>query len=161
VGDFLRGALVDWASFYANHAVVRTLVVFVHLGALLGAGGAAVTADRSVLSALRGDDAVRRQELLGLEGTHRVVVAGLILMALSGLLLFASDVDTFVNSRIFWTKMLSFGLLMANGVALMSAERRALRGAVNAWRQLRLTACASLGLWFLTLLAGIALTNAG
>ena len=28
--------LQTWASFYANHAAVRTLVAFVHVGALIG-----------------------------------------------------------------------------------------------------------------------------
>ena len=161
MGEFVRGTLVDWASFYANHAVVRTFVVFVHLGALLGAGGAAVTADRALLTALgRGEDA-RQRELLAMERTHRTVVVGLILMVVSGLLLFASDVDAFLGSKIFWTKMVSFALLTLNGVALVSAERRAIRGIGSAWRQLRFTACASVGLWFLTVLVGVALANGG
>ena len=31
--------LQTWASFYANHAAIRTLVAFVHVGALMAGGG--------------------------------------------------------------------------------------------------------------------------
>jgi len=44
---------------------------------------------------------------------------------------------------------------------LWGAERRALSGDHAAWRTLRLSAFASLALWFLTTLGGVALPNIG
>jgi hypothetical protein len=51
--------------------------------------------------------------------------------------------------------------LLVNGAVLTSAERRASRGAEDAWSRLRATAFVSFGLWFLIAFAGVALTNVG
>jgi hypothetical protein len=157
----LHDAFITWGSFFANHAAVRTLVTFLHVGALMGGGGAAVTADRGILAALRLDGEVRDRQLATLRQTHRIVVGGLACIAVSGFLLFASDVDTFLYSKVFWTKMSLLALLLINGTVLVSAEGRAARGADGAWRTLRFTARASVALWFLVTLAGVALLNAG
>ena len=99
--------------------------------------------------------------MAAIAGTHRIVVVGLSLIVVSGLLLFASDVETFLYSRVFWIKMSLVALLLVNGAVLTSAERRASRGAGDAWGRLRITAMASLALWFLIAFAGVALTNVG
>ncbi len=161
LGVSLHDVLINWGSFFANHATVRTLVTFLHVGAIMGAGGAAVTADRGILAALRLDDRARRQQLAALQQTHRIVIAGLACIAISGLLLFASDVDSFLYSKMFWTKMSLVALLLVNGAVLASAEGRAARGAAEAWRTLHVTAFASVALWFLVTLAGVALLNIG
>jgi hypothetical protein len=155
----LHDLVVDWGSFYANHAAVRTMVLFGHVGGIIAAGGAAVTADRGIIRAMRVDAADRGLQLATVQATHRVVIGGLVFVALSGLLLFASDVDTFLNSRVFWTKMTLVLLLLINGAVLTSAERSASLGHMSAWPTLRLTAFASIALWFLTALAGVALTT--
>ena len=160
-GSSLHDIVVNWGSFYANHAAVRTFVSFLHVGALMAAGGAAVTADRGILAAGRLDDHARLQQLTALHHTHRIVLTGLAFIALSGSLLFASDVDTFLYSRIFWTKMSLLALLLVNGAVLVSAEGRAAGGAAGAWRTLRFTARASVALWFLIILGGVALLNIG
>jgi hypothetical protein len=157
----LHDAFLTWGSFFANHASVRTLVTFLHVGALLGGGGAAVTADRSILRAMRAGGEAPDRQLPALQHTHRIVVGGLAFIALSGLLLFTSDVDTFLYSRIFWLKMSLLTLLLINGAVLVSAEDRAAAGTASAWRTIRFTARASLALWFLVTLAGVALVNAG
>lgn len=153
--------LLDWGSFYSNHAAVRTAVSFVHVAALVAAGGAAITADRGILSALRLDEAARRVQLSTIRTTHRVVAIGLVLITVSGLLLLAADLDTYLYSRVFWIKMGLIGLLLINGAVLIVAERRAAHGAATAWSTLRFTALASLTLWFLTTLGGVALPNIG
>jgi hypothetical protein len=160
-GGSLHDILINWGSFFANHAAVRTLVTFLHVGAIMGAGGAAVTADRGIISASRLDERGRLQQLAVLRQTHRIVVAGLACIGVSGLLLFASDVDSFLYSKTFWTKMSLVGLLLVNGAVLVSAENRAARGAPEAWRTLHFTAFASMALWFLVTLAGVALLNIG
>jgi len=158
----LHDLLITWGSFFANHAAVRTLITFVHIGGLLAGGGAAVTADRGLLAARHLDDQARLQQLSAVRPTHRIVVAGLVCIMTSGLLLFASDVDSFLYSKVFWTKMCLVTLLLANGALLVFAERRADRAAGAAgWRTIRFAAVASVALWFLVTLAGVALLNAG
>jgi uncharacterized membrane protein len=157
----LASVIAQWVSVYSGHAAVRTAVVFVHLGALVGAGGCAIAADRATLLASRRDEAERRLQVEALAGTHQVVIAGLALILASGLLMFAADVETFLYSRVFWIKMGLVVLLLANGAALTAAERRATRGDGDAWDWLRLTAMASIALWLSITLAGVALTNVG
>lgn len=153
--------LQSWGSFYANHAAIRTLVAFVHVGALIAGGGLAVTTDRAMLTAALDDDWSRRSLLETLQGTHRLVVGSLALIAVSGVLLFASDYETFLYSKFFWVKMALVVVLLINGGVLWGAERRALSGDHRAWSTLRLTAIASIALWFLTTLGGVALPNIG
>jgi hypothetical protein len=159
--EWLSSAAAPWASLYSNHAVLRTAVVFAHIGGLVGAGGCAVAADRATLLALRRHEAERRHQVEALAGTHRVVIGGLVFIVASGLMLFAADVQTFFYSRVFWIKMALILSLLVNGALLTAAERRANQGADDAWGRLRGTAVASLALWFLITLAGVALTNAG
>jgi hypothetical protein len=156
----LTGAVAPWVSLYSSHAVLRTVVVFAHVGGLVGAGGCAIAADRATLLASRRHEAERRAQVEALAGTHRVVIAGLVLIFASGLLMLAADLDTFLVSRVFWLKMTLIALLLANGALLTSAERRANRGE-DAWGRLRGTAAVSLMLWFLIAFAGVALTNVG
>ena len=157
----LTNLMTSWGSIYANHAAVRTLVAFVHVGALIAGGGLAVATDRWVLGAASGDEPARYALLQTLRGTHRLVIASLVLIAASGVLLFASDFETFLYSRFFWIKMALVVLLMVNGAWLWHAERRASAGDPGAWSTLRITAVASMTLWFLTTLGGVALPNIG
>ncbi len=155
----MRTLLIDWGSFYANHAAARTLITFAHIGGLVAAGGAAVTADRGLLFANRREPESAPLQLSAARNTHALVLWGLGFVTLSGLLLFAADVDTFWASRVFWTKMALIVLLIANGTLLMWSERRATAGDASAWPALRATAAASILLWMLTTLAGAALLN--
>lgn len=158
----LASVVTQWASLYANHAALRTAVLFAHIGGLLAAGGAAIAADRATLIALRrGDTAVRRAQVEALALTHGIVLGGLTLMVASGLLMFAADVDTFLYSRVFWIKMSLVVVLLVNGAILTSTERLIRQGVDDVWGRLRFTSAASLWLWFLIALAGVALTNAG
>jgi hypothetical protein len=157
----LASLVAQWASLYSGHAALRTVVVFAHVGALVGAGGCAIAADRATLLASRRHEAERRSQVESLAGTHQVVIAGLALMLASGLMMFAADVETFLYSRVFWIKMGLIVLLLANGAALTAAERRATGGDEGAWGRLRLTAMTSLALWLSITFAGVALTNVG
>jgi hypothetical protein len=157
----LRDLAVDWASYYANHAVLRTIISFAHVGGLVIGGGAAIVADRGVLAAVRRGDVERRSLLNLVRNTHAIVLIGLAAVMVSGLLLFAADVDTYIASRLFWTKMAFVALLMVNGLVLTRAERRATAGDDVSWGTLRWTAIASLALWGLTTLTGTGLLNMG
>jgi|SRR5689334_23416107 hypothetical protein len=153
--------LQTWASFYSNHAAIRTLIAFVHVGGLIAGGGLAVSTDRALLTTVNDDDWSRQTLLETLQGSHNLIVGSLALIVVSGLLLFAADFDTFLYSRFFWIKMGLVALLVINGAVLWAAERRALRGDGRAWTTLRVTSAASIALWFLTTLGGVALPNIG
>jgi hypothetical protein len=155
----LHDLLVDWGSFYSNHALARTLITFAHIGGLVAAGGAAMTVDRGLLLSSRRTNESGRAQLAATRSTHGFVLWGLVLVTVSGLLLFAADVDTFWASRVFWIKIGLIALLVINGIALMWSERRASSGDEAAWHTLRWTAAASITLWMLTTLAGVALLN--
>lgn len=153
--ETLRAAAVNWGSYYSNHAVIRTLVTFAHIGGLVVGGGAAIVADRSLLAAFRRGEAQPGPLLQSVQRTHTTVVVGLLIVLVSGVLLVAADLDTYLDSWLFWTKMALVVLLLINGAVLWRAERRA------AWGTLRWTALASLTLWLLTTLLGTGLLNIG
>jgi hypothetical protein len=156
-----RNVAADWGSYYSNHAVLRTLVAFAHIGGLVASGGAAMVADRGILTAIRRSAHERSAQLQSVRNTHTIVLVGLVAVMASGVLLFAADVDTYLVSKLFWTKMALVVLLMLNGLALTAAERRAATGHHVSWGTLRWTAIASLTLWFLTTLTGTGLLNIG
>jgi hypothetical protein len=151
----------SWTSLYANHAALRTGIEFMHIGGLVAGGGCAITADLATITAAREGSATRTTQLQLLKRTHRIVVLGLVALIISGLLLLAADVETFLYSRVFWLKMGLMVLLLINGALLLLGERQVKRGEPRAWARLHYTAVASLVLWFLTTLAGAALPNIG
>lgn len=156
----MLGSLLDtWTSFYSNHAALKTAIEFVHIGGLMLGGGCAITADLATIQAVRDGSIGRTSQFHVLKRTHAIIIAGLAALSVSGLLLFATDVDTFLHSRVFWLKMALFAVLLANGVVMLAGERRARSGDVRAWRHLHTVAISSLVLWFLTTLAGAALTS--
>jgi hypothetical protein len=154
-----------WQSAYADSRVLPTLVVFVHLAALLIGGGLALAADRGTLRSSRAtpDDRARQLAAIGL--THRPVVAALGVSFVSGALLFLADVEAFATSRAFWAKMAVVALLLANGFAMTRTEQTLRATPTTAdqadglWRRLRASARASAALWLLTLFLGAVLAN--
>jgi uncharacterized membrane protein len=157
----LNHFIESWVSLYANHAALRTGIEFMHVGGLVAGGGCAITADLATITAARDRSGVRTTQLHLLKQTHRIVVLGLVALTMSGVLLFGADVETFLYSRIFWLKMGLMVLLLINGLLLLRGERQVQRGEQHAWARLHSTAVASLLLWFLTTLAGVALPNIG
>lgn len=160
----LAHLLAPWQSLFSNSKVVSGAVTYAHLAALLFGGGFAVAADRAALRAGRGAPENRRQLLNDLADVHRPVLIGLTVLALSGVLLFTADVETFASSPVFWTKAALVALLVGNGYRLLRTER-ALRARDDLdvtdplWRRLRGTAVASMTLWAAVVLVGTALTT--
>ena len=151
-----------WAHLYADSKLIATVVTFAHIASLLMAGGLAVATDRATLRALRLAANERGRHLEDLSGVHRLVVGGLALSIGTGLLLFASDVETFAGSWIFWLKMAMICVLLGNGYAMTKAERSLRADAAEtspAWTRLRRTALMSVALWYVITLAGVALAN--
>jgi uncharacterized membrane protein len=151
-----------WPAFYASHAVVRTVVSFVHVATLIVTGGAAIAIDRATLRASLADDLTRLGHLRTLEASHGAIARGLLLVLASGAALFLAHTGAFVHSGLFWLKMSLVALLVANGAQIRRAGARAAREDDEpSWHALRLAACGSLALWLLTTLAGAALPNLG
>jgi hypothetical protein len=158
---FVSKALETWASFYADFGYVRTAVGFLHVGGLVLGGGCAIAADRMTLIGARRKPAERHALLQDLRRTHRVVLAGLACVIVSGFLLFAADMGTFLNSKLFWIKMGLFVLLIVNGLLLLRAENAAAQNEVRGWSRLATTSMVSIALWFVITLLGAALPNSG
>src|SRR5262245_60922708 len=112
---------------YANHSLLRTAIAFLHVGGLAGGGGCAMAADLAVIAVGPTRVVVDPLPTL-LRRTHVVVLAGLVALTLSGVLLLAADLDTYLYSRVFWMKMLLFVLLLVNGLRLRAGGRLLERG---------------------------------
>ena len=152
--------LESWSDFYGHHQVVSVTVRYLHLAGILVGGGTALVADRRTLGAARADEAERARHGVDLAAAHRVVVPALAVVAATGLLMVASDTDTFFNSRLYWSKMGLVGLLLLNGFGLRAAGRAIAGERPKGWRWLGLTSAASLVLWLTILFFGVWLTVA-
>ena len=157
--EFLVDAAQGWARVYADHALVSAGVMFVHLAGLLLGGGAAVAADRGTLRAAREPEPVRTDHLAFLGTVHGIAVAGLAMLAVSGVAMLLADLETFWTATVFWVKMSLEAMLLANGLLMRLAERRARTHPVDGWRQLKATAVASLLLGLAIVLASTILAS--
>jgi uncharacterized membrane protein len=151
-----------WSAYYGDHQMISLTVRYVHLAALMVGGGSALAIDRVVLGTARRRTEDRRQAAMtALSGSHRVVVPALIVVTITGVLMTAADWSTFEVSKLFWSKMALFAMLVANGGALVAAERRYADGVViEKWRRVLLASGASVLLWLLILWVGEWLTIA-
>lgn len=163
VVEYAAQLTAPWAHLYSDSKLISTGVLFAHLGGLLLGGGFAIAADRTTLRMVRANAVARRVQLQELHAVHRPVIMGLAVTFVSGLLLLAADVETFLPAPLFWLKMGLITALLGNGVMLERAET-ALRNGTGctgrAWRRLEATARTSLFLWFGSLLLGTALLTA-
>ena len=157
---FLSPAVQSWADFYGHHQLVSVSVRYLHLAGLVVGGGTALAADRQILKALRSGGEARSGIVAALDASHRVVVPALAVMVATGLLMTASDTETFFGSRLYWSKMGLVGLLLLNGLGLLAAERAIVGERPKGWLWLGLTSAASLVLWLVVLFAGVWLTVA-
>ena len=153
-----------WADLYSNHPLIQSTVVFAHLAGQMVGGGAAIATDRAAVRAHRADETTRRHHLHRLHQVHRTVLVSLALVVASGILLLASDLETFLVSPIYWLKMGTVLLLALNGWALTRTGNR-LEGATidwsRGWSRMRTTSMISLALWLLIAFAGVLLVNLG
>jgi hypothetical protein len=149
-----------WSDLYSDSTALSIAILFVHLAAMLLAGGLALAADRGTLRAARAAAGDARARHLGeLAATHRPVVAALGAVLASGALLALADVEAYAGSPVFWGKMALVGLLLANGFLMTRAEQALGNGGDGAWGRLRRHALASAALWLVVVLAGTALAN--
>jgi len=160
--DTLVELAKPWAKFYSKSTPAQNIILFAHLAGLLGGGGLAIAADRAIWKARAAADDVRTRILSEVAAVHRPVITGLVFALLSGALMTAADVETYLTSPVWWVKICAVGLLLANGAWLRSIERTALRTptvAPTAWAKFTLSSRLSLTLWFVVVLVGVALGN--
>jgi hypothetical protein len=162
----LTQVLAPWQDLYSNSVPLSTTITTVHVLSLVVGGGLAIAADRASLRLSGRGETIRSEHLGEMRAVHRPVLISLVLLFVSGLLLFASDVKTYVGSWVFWTKMGLIVLLLVNG-AILERTEAALRaksegiGAQRRWTRLRLLSVLSITLWLATAVAGEVLVNAG
>ena len=153
-----------WSHLYSNSKLLPTVIVFLHIAALVFAGGLAITLDRGTLRAARAAPEYRTRQLEELGTAHRLVITGLALSFITGVLLFTADLETYFTSWVFWVKLTMIALLLANGFAMTRAEGGIRRASdvtdAAGWQRLRTTAAVSMVLWFAIAFAGVALVNA-
>ncbi len=157
---FLTSAIDSWAAVYDAHRMVSVTVRYLHLAGLVVGAGTALAADRRILAAAGSASPDRPATVAAVRASHRVVVPALALVVATGALMAASDLATFLGSRLFWSKMGLVGLLLLNGAGLLAAERAASRGGGRGWPWLVFTSAASLALWLTILFLGVWLTAA-
>jgi len=159
IAEALATTSSPWASVYSHHRAVSTAVIFLHVAPLVFGAGAAFVMDRTTLGASRGGPIERIRHLQALARVHRVVLGGLALSFASGLLMFLSDVTTFLGALVFWVKIALVALLLANGFLLTRTERALLRASNDdaLWQRMRTLSVASAVLWLATTFSGVAL----
>jgi uncharacterized membrane protein len=150
-----------WQGLYSDSTWLPTVVTALHLIGMLVGGGLAIAADRATLRITQEQPGERERHLGELNAIHRPVLIAMALLFLTGVLMVASDVETFLGSPILWIKLGLVTLLVLNGVVLERTETALRKGTEKAsWGKLRIAAICSIGLWIATLVAGTVLVNA-
>jgi uncharacterized membrane protein len=158
--DQIAHWLRPWNHLFAHSKWVAGTVTGSHIISLMFGGGLAIAADRTTLRVDRADSEARDEQIREIRAVHAPVLVSLVVLLVSGVLLGAADVETFLPSVWFWVKLSLVALLVINGSALTLTERRLGRGLTDAgWRRLRTLARASIALWTATAVVGIVLSN--
>lgn len=161
--ETLAAAVKPWNELYSHSKVVSASVTYAHLGSLLVGGGFAIASDRTALRVRTADIEERRRVLRDFAGIHKPVVTALAIIVVSGLAMMLADVETFLVSPVYWTKMALFVLLLSNGYLVMRTEHSLTTNpspANSLWGRFTMGAIASLILWLTTTLIGVILMSA-
>ncbi len=158
--DQIAHWLRPWNHLYAHSKWVAGTVTGSHIISLMFGGGLAIAADRTTLRVDRADSEARDEQIREIRAVHVPVLVSLVVLLVSGVLLGAADVETFLPSVWFWVKIALVALLVVNGSVLTLTERR-LGGELTdaGWTRLRTLAWASIVLWTATAVVGIVLSN--
>lgn len=155
--DFIAGIAQPWADLYGGSVPVEVTVVFLHLAALMVAGGLAIASDRAIFRASPAGADVKALVVQVVGGAHRLVLIGLGVLVVTGLLMLLADVEALLTSPLFWAKMVGFGLLLVNGARLRRLAAGNPVADAAAWRPLYGAAVTSTALWLGLLLLGVLL----
>lgn len=152
-----------WAKFYSRSDVAQAVLLFAHLAGMLWGGGLALSADRSVWKLRRASAEERARLLSEIARLHAPIITGIIISAISGVLMFTADLETYATAPAYWRKMVFFAFLLINGRWLQVQERR-LQGTPATipakWNVLTIASTFSMILWFAVMLGGVLLMNA-
>jgi uncharacterized membrane protein len=156
-----------WSALFDHSKWISGTVTGVHIMALVFGGGLAIAADRLTLR-VPSDASARREQLHEVRSVHGIVLVNVILLFVSGVLLAIADVETFLESPIFWTKLVLVAALVVNGAFLTRVERQLSERADadvsvlhnESWSHVRFFAWSSVFLWTATSVVGIVLSNA-
>lgn len=158
--DQIAQWLEPWNHLFAHSKSIAGTVTGAHILFLMFGGGLAIAADRTTLRVDRADSEARDEQIREIRAVHTPVLISLVILLISGVLLGASDVETFLPSIWFWVKIALVVLLMINGSILTLTERKLGRGLTDAgWTRLRTLAWTSIVLWTATAVVGIVLSN--
>jgi uncharacterized membrane protein len=158
---------LPWNHLFGHSKLISGGVLGIHIMALFLGGGLAVAADRMTLRVAAGDATTRRAQLREVGAVHPLVLIATVLLFVTGVLLAAADVETFLPSPIFWLKLALVTLLVVNG-ALLTRDEKRLRAHVDDessdasgrdWARIRLFSVFSVCLWTATAVVGIVLSN--
>ncbi len=158
----LIGFFAPWAKLYSDSNVLPAAVAFVHVAALLFGGGRAVTADLLALRSPTLEGYRSSGSFRFLLESHRDVLTGLVIAAISGIALSTADLEHFLSSKFYLAKLSVVFLLVANGVFIKRYERSLQNGTgtgEGSWQGTRRHAMISLVLWFSAVLLGLTLAN--
>ena len=161
--EALANAVAPWAKFYSHSSAAATIVTFLHIAPLVVGGGLAIALDRAALRVPHDVPGERERHPAELGSVHSVVIGALVVTFVSGLLLLAADLDTFLPSWVFWVKLALVAAFLVNGAVMRGLERRLSQpgdAREDQWHRLRGTAMTSLVLWLAITFAGVMLVNA-
>ena len=111
-----------WRSAVSHSVVLSTGVLFVHLAALVCAGGFSLVADYEILRS-RSEQAPA-PAAIDVPSPRTIAARALIVLLASGAALFLSDVAAFADMATFWLKMGLVALLLVERAG-RAVERRA------------------------------------
>lgn len=148
-----------WAVLYADTPVASTTIVASHVLAMFVGGGVALATDLALWHGA-GEGLVQWRRV------RRIVDLAVGVVFVTGVVLFLTDVATFIASPVYWIKMAAFALLVANGLRFAALDRAAstpaVANAVTATtidaapaRRARSVAATSACLWCLTVVLGV------
>ena len=139
----LSHALASRNSYYGNHQALSVTIRYVHLAALLVGGGTALAIDREIFRLRRSLPQARDAAIARLNRAHALVIASIVFIVASGFLMAGADVETYLVSPTFWTKMALVVMLLINGAVLARAGRTS----ATASRRLTVASVVSAILW--------------
>ncbi len=172
--ETLTALVQPWADVFAEHPRLATALIATHVLAMFVGGGLAIGADRAILRATPGSAEAVRAVIADLAQTHTFVLSALVLSVVSGVALFTTDVPTYSASPVYWAKIGTLALLLANGLRMRRDETRVLKRLdgipvhtaempvsfpLQPWRGVRVAAGISFGLWSSLVLLGVLLSN--
>ena len=114
----------SWNSLYSHSKVISTTVTTIHVGAMFLGGGLAVAADRTTLRVAASRPEERARQLGEVADVHRPVLIGIVVLFITGIAMMLADLENFLTSPVFWTKIVLVTLLLINGALLQRTDRR-------------------------------------